>query len=1132
MKNRMNPMIPMMWDGACASSSATATTVAKVKGDEPFAGVAGEQGNVFTEVLLAPLRTPSVRRPRRNPRNMSAKFRSVGAVLVLAIACASFFTVLPDATAAQVNLDGPAGSGLFGTNVTSLPNGNFVVTDPGYDAPGPIVNVGAVYLYDGVTLAIISSLTGSTANDAVGNGGVMVLSNGNFVVSSTSWNASRGAVTWCSATAGVNGAVSAANSLVGTTAGDQVGAPTAGPQPFFAPVPSLTALNNGNYVVRSPSWDSGAVINAGAVTWGSGTVGVSGEVSSANSLVGSAANDGIGSGGVTALNNGSYVVSSSSWNGVRGAATWGSGTAGVSGTVSPANSLVGTTAGDSVGGGVTALNNGNYVVTSSGWDNGAVTDAGAATWGSGTVGVSGAVSAANSLVGTTASDNVGGGVTALSNGNYVVRSPNWDDGAVANVGAVTWGNGTTGVSGAISSANSLVGSTASDSVGNGAVTALNNGNYVVTSASVGGGRGAVTWGNGLGGTVGSISPANSLVGSTANDLIGISGVIPLNNGNYVVCSSSWDNPVGPVVNVGAATWGNGLGGTVGAISSANSLIGSTASDGIGSGVNALSNGNYVVRSPGWSSSRGAVTWGGGLGGTVGVVSPGNSLVGSTASDSVGSSVTALSNGNYVASSPNWNGLRGAVTWGNGLGGTVGTVSAGNSLIGSTASDSVGSGVTALSNGNYVVNSLNWDNGVVVNAGAVTWGNGLGGTAGAVSTANSLVGSTANDAVGSGSVFALNNGNYVVNSFNWDNPAGPVVNVGAVTWGNGLGGTAGAVSAVNSLVGSTANDAVGNGSVTTLGNGNYVVRSTAWHNGVVISAGAVTLGNGTLGSSGAVAAGNSVLGTVAGGGSSMVFAYDLLNTRLLAGYPAANRVSLFSPAPEIAVEQPLNVNLVDGASKGFGGVAVGANVSLIFIIKNIGSVDLTGLGVTIDGSDAALFNLTASPAAPVSGPSGSTSFTVTFAPTTAGLKNAALHIASNDADENPFDINLSGQGLVFTQDTDGDGMSDAAELQWSALGFDWQVSQPGLVTSFFANASNAGLYTTSQIQALNVGRVLIQRNAATGQFTLTMSVQKSTDLINFDPLPMTAPQTTINAQGALEFQFSVADDAAFFLLESK
>ena len=113
---------------------------------------------------------------------------------------------------------------------------------------------------------------------------------------------------------------------------------------------------------------------------------------------------------------------------------------------------------------MTALANGNYVVRSSIWNNGAATKAGAVTWGSGTSGVSGVVSSANSLVGSTTNDQVGyvslgDAVTALANGNYVVSSPSWDNGAVTNAGAVTWGSGTAGVSGVVSSANSLVGLT-------------------------------------------------------------------------------------------------------------------------------------------------------------------------------------------------------------------------------------------------------------------------------------------------------------------------------------------------------------------------------------------------------------------------------------------------------------------------------------------------------------------------------------------------------------------------------------------------------------------------------------------------------------------------------------------------
>jgi hypothetical protein len=49
--------------------------------------------------------------------------------------------------AAQIDIAGPLGSGEFGKQVYLLPNGNFVVTDPGFDASGGAADVGAVYLY-------------------------------------------------------------------------------------------------------------------------------------------------------------------------------------------------------------------------------------------------------------------------------------------------------------------------------------------------------------------------------------------------------------------------------------------------------------------------------------------------------------------------------------------------------------------------------------------------------------------------------------------------------------------------------------------------------------------------------------------------------------------------------------------------------------------------------------------------------------------------------------------------------------------------------------------------------------------------------------------------------------------------
>ncbi|MDF1744236.1 MAG: hypothetical protein P1V19_11135, partial [Gimesia sp.] len=79
----------------------------------------------------------------------------------------------------------PSTDNGFGDTVVALSTGNVVITSPYDDAGG--ADAGAVYLFDGATRELISTLTGSTANDNVGRDGVTVLSNGNYVVRSSEW---------------------------------------------------------------------------------------------------------------------------------------------------------------------------------------------------------------------------------------------------------------------------------------------------------------------------------------------------------------------------------------------------------------------------------------------------------------------------------------------------------------------------------------------------------------------------------------------------------------------------------------------------------------------------------------------------------------------------------------------------------------------------------------------------------------------------------------------------------------------------------------------------------------------------------------------------------------------------------
>lgn len=264
--------------------------------------------------------------------------------------------------------------------------------------------------------------------------------------------------------------------------------------------------------------------------------------------------------------------------------------------------------------------------------------------------------------------------------------------------------------------------------------------------------------------------------------------------------------------------------------------------------------------------------------------------------------------------------------------------------------------------------------------------------------------------------------------------------------------------------------------------------------------------------------------------------DMLTSRDLVGWAYHRNTTPFA-APEIAVEQPAGTDLSDGSSTvNFADAGVGGGgVTKTFTIRNVGTSSLTGIAVTKNGTNSADFSL-GMPSANSIAPSGTATFAVIFAPTAggSGSRTVAIHIASNDEDENPFDISLSGVALSPTTDSDNDGMNDWGEYQLAAMGFDWQVDNSALVDSYFAAANSNGLYTAAQVQAMNIGTPLLQRNPTTGVFTLTLGIGKSTTLQpgSFVPFPFTPQGTSINGQGKIEFQFTVPDEAAFFQLQGQ
>ena len=118
----------------------------------------------------------------------------------------------------------------------------------------------------------------------------------------------------------------------------------------------------------------------------------------------------------------------------------------------------------------------------------------------------------------------------------------------------------------------------------------------------------------------------------------------------------------------------------------------------------------------------------------------------------------------------------------------------------------------------------------------------------------------------------------------------------------------------------------------------------------------------------------------------------------------------SEDPEITMEQPTGIELNTGGVRNFGEVIPGNSSDLAFVIRNTGGSGslLNGVNVTLSGANAGEFSITGSPVTTLVGPDGSTSFVVRFTPTlSGGTRTAMLSIASNDTDENPYQIQLTG-----------------------------------------------------------------------------------------------------------------------------
>lgn len=166
--------------------------------------------------------------------------------------------------------------------------------------------------------------------------------------------------------------------------------------------------------------------------------------------------------------------------------------------------------------------------------------------------------------------------------------------------------------------------------------------------------------------------------------------------------------------------------------------------------------------------------------------------------------------------------------------------------------------------------------------------------------------------------------------------------------------------------------------------------------------------------------------------------------------------VFENGSEIVLEKLDGTALVDGLASINFGLTKRDGTSKVSrrTIKNVGAADLTDLAITIDGANAEDFSVSDLRATSLA-TSESTTFKITFKPKGSGPRTASLHIASNDGDESPFDVTLTGEGAISLPKA-----LDTTDLTWITGGNSPWLGQSA-VTRGGADAAQSSKIKNSQ-----------------------------------------------------------------------
>ncbi|HYF36104.1 MAG TPA: RHS repeat-associated core domain-containing protein, partial [Prosthecobacter sp.] len=199
-----------------------------------------------------------------------------------------------------------------------------------------------------------------------------------------------------------------------------------------------------------------------------------------------------------------------------------------------------------------------------------------------------------------------------------------------------------------------------------------------------------------------------------------------------------------------------------------------------------------------------------------------------------------------------------------------------------------------------------------------------------------------------------------------------------------------------------------------------------------------------------------------------------------GPPSAVTTTAVADSP-LTVQRIPGPVIAHGGMADFGPVPMAKSSTVTFTLRNPGTSEISGIGLTLDGAEAADFTVTG-PAVTKLGPKKTANFTVTFKPGATGIRAATLHMASSQTGAAlPFadlKIRLSGTGgvkpVILTQPQsvmttiggaaevavildESVGMAEPITYQWQRNGAIIRGATGPVFSLSSASLTNAGTY---------------------------------------------------------------------------